>query len=384
MLVLILSCFVSCESGVVLGIPRKEVLENLKNQSIDFILNADLGKMAEIKKLHPSAPFYVGLLVKAAGDTVRAALLFEEALKSSSEQIRLASAVQLLPFMTQKDRDSSLLNRIERRGNAKDVKNDSAIQTLRNAALYGLHRYREMQNPLHNETFSSWNQGFSLLAALKTNEVLEENQKQEFRDYFLKGMMSEAQIWVFRELQEFAPLWTSSAEINAIEGRIAVSKSDFNEGIARFKTVLEENQGLFFVYIDLLHDLGRAFQFTKYQQEGIELFSEWEMWLRTGTEIGPSILTIDIPENHYRLLYFIGRIEQQRQNHIASIASFAEALKLTSDKNQQDACIWYILNAVLLENPAEIQSFLLEYSSQWNDDAYFSDIMDRRSFGRLW
>jgi soluble lytic murein transglycosylase len=363
----------------VLGIPHNEVLEKLKSQNIDFILEADLEKMDELKKLHPSAPFYIGLLVKEAGDMLRAEILFEFALESSSEQVRQASAAQLLPFLIEKNSDSVLLTRIEKFSKSDNVKNDSAIQTLRNAALYVLGRYRDIHLSSSNDTFSSWNKGFSLLANLHTNQNLEENEKQNIRDYFLRGTIDEARIWAFQEFLLIAPAWISSAEIAAIKGRIAVFRSSFNEGIALLKTVIEENQALFFMYIDLLHDLGRAYQFTKYHQDGIELFSEWENWLRTGSKIGTSILTINIPENHYRLLYFLGRMKQQQQNYSESIEYFAEAVKLAPTPEQQDACIWYILNAVLLEKPAEILSFLQKYSSKWNDDAYFSDILDRVS-----
>jgi soluble lytic murein transglycosylase len=379
-LFLTLSNFVSCESSVVLGIPRDEVLQNLKSQNIDFILKADLEKMDELTKLHHSAPFYVGLLVKAAGgDSVRAEVLFEAALKSSSEQVRKASAAQLLPFLLQKDEDSSLLKRIEKLAKNDDFENDSAIRTLKNAARYLLGHYNDMKAASDTDDFLSWNRGFMLLANLHANEHLDEQEKHEIRDYFLVGMIDEARMWAFQELQSLAPSWMSSAEMTAIEGRIAVSRSSFNEGIALLKAVIEENQALFFVYIDLLHDLGRAYQFTQYQQEGIERFREWEAWLQTGAEMGTSILTINHTEIRYRLLYFIGRIEQQRQNYAESIHFFAEAVKLTADSAQQDACIWYILNAVLLENPAEVISYLKEYEPKWNDDAYFADIMDRLS-----
>jgi soluble lytic murein transglycosylase len=384
LLLVVLNSFVSCESGVVLGIPNNEVLEKLKNQNIDFILEADLEKMDELAKLHPSAPFYIGLLLKNAGDFLRAEALFEAALKSPSEQIRKASAEQLLPFLTQKNKNDSLLNRIEKLSKEDDFKNDFAIQTLKNAALYISEKYDEIQllpetSDFSQDNLSTWNEGFLILANLHMNENLSEEEKQNLRNYFLAGIIDDAKIFAFDELQAIPSSLLTSSEINAIKGRIAVSKSDFNEGISKFTSVIEENQALFFVYIDLLHDLGRSYQFTNYQQEGIDRFSQWETWMQTGSEMGTSILTIDIPENRYRLLYFLGRIERSRENFAASIQAFTEAAALTSDKNQQDACIWYLLDAVLLENPDEILEYLQEYSPKWNDDTYFADILDRVS-----
>ncbi len=373
-----LHVFISCNSNVILGIPRDEVLEKLKSQNIDFILEADPDEILNLNKLHPSAPFYIGLLVKAADDPVRAAVLFEKALESPSEQVRKASAEQLLPFLVKKTDNTSLPSRIQKLSKENDLKTDASMQTLNNAALYMLGRYREI-NPPDAEDFLSWNLGFYLMAQLHIEKNPGEAQKQEIRNYFLAGPMDEARIWAFEELQKISPLCMTAAEMTAIEGRIAVYRSSFNEGIERFKTVIEEDQALFFVYIDLLHDLGRAYQFTKYQQEGIERFSEWETWLRAGAEIGTSILNIDVSEARYRLLYFIGRSESQGEHYDAAIQAFAEALKFTSDADQQDACIWYILNAVLLEHPSEVKSYLHTYVPQWNDDEYFSDIMDRVS-----
>ncbi|MDR2900013.1 MAG: hypothetical protein LBV20_00635, partial [Treponema sp.] len=184
LLFVILNLFVSCKSGIVLGLTKQEVLDNLKTQNIDFILEADLDKMDELKKLHPSAPFYIGLLVKEAGDLQRAKILFEEALESPSAQVRRASTEQLLSFVTEKNDLVSLLN----------------------------------NEHFSLDDFSSWNAGFSLLASLHTDENLDEAKKQSIRDYFLSGTIDNARVWAFTELQEMksqiSPSWISSAEIN--------------------------------------------------------------------------------------------------------------------------------------------------------------------------
>ncbi len=379
LLLITLNSLASCDSGTVMGIPQKKALENLKNRDIDFILKAGLPEMAELKKLHPSAPFYAGLLVKDAGDSLRAEVLFEQALEGSSKLVRGASARELLPLLTKKDSDSALAARILKLSQSDALKSDSAVEVLRNTALYVLGRYSEIHMPPGTDDFSAWNRGFSLMAGLHINKEPGEAQKQDIREYFFNGVIDEARIWTFQEIQKIPPPWMTAAETTAIEGRIAVSKSAFNEGITLFKTVLEQDQSLFFLYIDLLHDLGRAYQFTKYQEEGIKLFSDWEAWLRTGTGFGTSIFTIRIPETRYRLLYFIGRIERQRQNYKEAAAFFTDALKLAPSADQEDACMWYILNVTLQENPADIKPLLREYTARWNDDVYFTDIMDRVS-----
>ncbi|MDR2783024.1 MAG: hypothetical protein LBB48_04165, partial [Treponema sp.] len=96
-------CFHSCKSEAELAfdIPIQEAEKRLKQGDITFILEAEPEKMREIASIHPSAPFYAGLLMRReeAAPKLRTINLFTAALSSPSKQIQEAASRELLAFM---------------------------------------------------------------------------------------------------------------------------------------------------------------------------------------------------------------------------------------------------------------------------------------------
>jgi soluble lytic murein transglycosylase len=150
--------------------------------------------------------------------------------------------------------------------------------------------------------------------------------------------------------------------------------------LAFFRPGLEENRSLFFRYPELLNDLGRCFQYAPTGNEGIDLFLKWEEDLAgTGGENPePAPAAPDRREAvRFRLLFFSGRISRQRGDLNRGAEFFSRALPFAPDALQEDACIWYILDAVLQTSPGKAAALVLAYLPRWHDGAYFSDILDR-------
>ena len=156
----------------------------------------------------------------------------------------------------------------------------------------------------------------------------------------------------------------TAGENAAINGRIAASRSRYNEALLFFRITINDSPELFFQYPDLLADLGRTFQYTSGGSEGINLFLEWEKIAE---------------ENNirYLLLFYSGRIARQRGENSAEF--FAEALPLApqTPAEQADSCIWYILDSAFADGSAAVIAQLETYIPQWRDDTYFSDILDK-------
>jgi soluble lytic murein transglycosylase len=170
----------------------------------------------------------------------------------------------------------------------------------------------------------------------------------------------------------------SNAENAAIAGRIAVSHSRYREALIFFRMVMADTPDLFFQYPELLGDLGRSFQYAATApplaagREGIDLFLQWEK---------------DFDENlsaliRFRLLFFAARIARQN-GFPESIELFERALKLAmaldpeARGEQTDACVWYILNTSLAKDIGRTIKYLETYISYWQDDGYYSDVMDK-------
>jgi soluble lytic murein transglycosylase len=329
--------------------------------------------MGELTGLDPSAPFYAGLLHKAANDgPERRAALFEAALESPLGPVREAAAEELLGLLLEGE-DSSFaegfLARIKRKKSSPITM--PHILTLRAGALYRLGRFKEVL-PLYPQPSggSSWDRAFFLAASLR----LGGGGAEDLSGFFLSGSPGPAQRWALGELRHAGGDFLSAGERAAIEGRLALARSSFNEGLDYFRAVLEEDEGLFFRYPDLLGDLGRAFQFTAAGDEGTELFLAWDRRIQGGT-----IPVADTRRIRYLLLYFAGRMQRQagRNDHAAEL--FTRALAFAPDALQKDACIWYILSLGLADKPQDTVSLLRTYAPLWSSPPYFADILDRLS-----
>ncbi|MDR1655652.1 MAG: lytic transglycosylase domain-containing protein, partial [Treponema sp.] len=103
-------------------------------------------------------------------------------------------------------------------------------------------------------------------------------------------------------------------------------------------------------------------------EEGIELFLNWNEGLKDNA--ARNIL-------RYRLLYFTGRIARQRRLFDRAYAYFEEAFYAAPEAEQQDACIWYILDTALSISTEAGAAAVERWIGRWNDKNYFVDILDR-------
>jgi soluble lytic murein transglycosylase len=383
----------SCGGGSVLDLPTREATRRLKSGNIGFILDSEPERMKELARIHPSAPFYAGLLVRSrqpesrqpesrqwtgqernltpsgfGGSTpeILAAALFEAALDSPAPRVREEAAKELiLPILEGK----MPARRILSRGPGKAAVLPASLQ---GAALYALGSLDELgELYADREIQSSWDRALAVLARAEKEGAL---------DFLLTGPIDGAYQWAFGEIPARYPALFTEAETAAITGRFAVARSAFTEGLSQFRLVLEENPGLFFEYPDLITDLGRTFQFTPARAEGMDLFLAWEASLTDGTapEHGSrpekaGVSPGPAPELiRYRLLFFAARIARQRERYDEAAELFERALPFAPDSLQEDACIWYILNMTLRDKP----EILPGYFRRWHDDAYFADILD--------
>ncbi|MDR2634042.1 MAG: lytic transglycosylase domain-containing protein [Treponema sp.] len=416
----------SCKSDQVLALSKEEAAQKLKKGDIGFILEADPLRLPELRNVHPSAPFYGGLLVQAAGRSLsgedretrqermyqNAQALFELALNSPSAQVRSAAAQELIvPLLEGNNEGKRLARRItvhipqdhsfpqqdqtreKTPGLSKSLGPRGTEFSLYGAALYILGRFDESLRLLEaQELRSSWDEALLFLSrwALQDTQV-----KGEVLDWLLTSTPDRASTWAFREIQNRDPRFFTQGQAAAIRGRLAVSRSSYGEGNRFFRLVLQDDPALFFQYPELTSDLGRSFQYTGSQEEGISLFLEWDSLLAADIqeseeaakpeELAPANgwieerenrEKIDVPNIRYRLRYFAGRMERQRGRYAQAVEQFKAALAFVPDAVQEDACIWYILNTAMMSDPDQALSLVDTYLPRWHEDPYFADVLD--------
>jgi len=176
----------------------------------------------------------------------------------------------------------------------------------------------------------------------------------------------------WRSEENAAGISLTPAEAALVNGRDAVSRSRYSEALLFFRIALRDSPDLFFRYPDLVTDLGRAYQYTPTGREGVDYFLQWEKAFDDKTE---ETLV------RFRLLFFAARIARQHAVMPAekNIELFEQALPfaLEISPEQSDACIWYILDSSLSLGTAATIQYLEKYVSQWHDDSYFSDVLDK-------
>jgi soluble lytic murein transglycosylase len=69
-------------------------------------------------------------------------------------------------------------------------------------------------------------------------------------------------------------------------------------------------------------------------------------------------------------------MERRRGNYAKGIAYFQSALSFAPDPIQEDACIWYILDATWRNKRQDLLPSVYTYINRWHDPSYFADILD--------
>jgi soluble lytic murein transglycosylase len=369
-----------------------EAARKLKAGDIGFILDSPADRMGELARIHPSAPYYAGLLVRdrgAEGSGERAAALFEAALDGTG-RARREAAGELLRFVLAREEPEArrFLARLESRG--RGTLAEPALRTLRAACLYRLGRFADAEALYGDRTpdLGPWDRGLLLLTA-SLGDSHGEGLSGELADFFLAreadaygegveaahaAVLEEARRWVLGEAGERLAELAGSAAAAAAAGRLDLRRLSYGEGLSRFREVLAEDETLFFRHLPLLGDLGRAFVYAGAQAEGLELFLGWNKRIKEGGLDGRGL---DVPGIRYNILYYIARIQRSLNRYAEASDYFAQALDFAPDPVQADACIWYILSISLQEQPGETASLISRYGPRWNRERYFADILDR-------
>jgi soluble lytic murein transglycosylase len=303
-------------------------------------------------RLHPEAAFYAGLLAESSNND-RAVELFEIALSSKSPLVREAAAQKLIrPALERVELANRLLLSTRRTNLAH------AELTLRCAVFYTLGSFADALQLSTYTKHSSWDTVIELLA-------LQSQTAEPVADFFLNETVDEAFLWGWEAAgHSFTPV-----EITAVNGRIASARRSYQEALNLFKAVLEQDAQFFFSHPQALFDLGRSFQYVSPSQ-GLKLFLEWDTLLENSDEQQQYLV-----DTRYYLQYFAGRMERYREHYPQAVKHFAQALRLTSDPEQEDLCMWYLLDSARISSPEQAVEQFTQYAPLWHDPDYYSDIV---------
>jgi soluble lytic murein transglycosylase len=293
---------------------------------------------------HVQSGFYRGLLIRAEQQDVNVVRYFENALSSSNVYVRQAAAEELANLMFE----------------GTELSAKTAARVRREVSGYWAAAFDAVDNASDKKKVLSFLLGFE--------------QGSAYSD--------EVRLFILRECEKQG-IFFSENEIAAIEGHFAVSRSRYIEALDFFRAFQEDEKWpahipeLFIEYPNLINDLGRAFQYTVSDNEGIELFLTWDR--------NPDGNADDL---RYRLLFYAARIARRRGNEGRALSLFEQARHLAPDAEQLDACIWYILDLSVNEASGVFIERLEQFIPYWHNDSYFEDVLEkflqRLTMGKEW
>jgi soluble lytic murein transglycosylase len=280
--------------------------------------------------------FYLGLLNDSQDERLK---LFESALSSSNVYIRRAAADELAIMMVQ-----------------------------------GAELSAETTEKIQRESHLWWADAFAITAQ-NGNETPDREKALSFllRIEHNNASFDLARLYVLSECERQGLIFTES-EMAAIEAHHAVMRLRYNDALDSFRYF--QNNGswpdtipqLFLEYPNLINDLGRTFQLTATGGEGLNLFLKWETSLQ-GTS----------PDLQFRLVFFAARIARRMGAGQAAnaISLFERAFTLAPDYEQQDNCIWHILDASVSGPTSVFFQRLERYVPSWHNGSFFNNLMER-------
>mgnify|MGYP005843954983 CR=1 FL=1 len=369
----------NCKAEAVLDQPKTELLKLLEKGDFSLIRSADPSRMSELNKLGPNASFYIGLKLLQLGEREHAIAALIAVPENNSlyvQKTRLTTLIRLLIEAKQVDKASSILEKADKSTHLRD---QDWYRTLLSEVLFSKGQYKallDIQKGVEFSQLSLEEQGLGLFSQLalepKNQDIL-----NRISAFFLTGRTTELSRTVFETLQKAPDIFLPQTTGDGIRGRLYMLDRAYGDALYYFKQALIRNRYLFEAYPDLLADLGKAYQYSGAADEGINIFTDWEATILSGQNTQALVTGNDKNEIRYILLFYAGRMARQTNLRSDALNYFYRALPLAPDPQQRDACIWYLLDTTLEEDPQNFARTLQALIPIWSMPSYFDDLLDK-------
>jgi len=285
--------------------------------------------------------FYLALMNDSTDEK---AALFEKALSSPNEYVRRYAAEELAVLYAQ-----------------------------------GFNISRKTAELIKKEAYGFWADVFDITSGEERDIIKERSLSFLLNNDLNTASFAEARKYLLNECSK-KKVSFSHNETAAAAGYYAVSRLQYNEALSLFRFFQDDGvwperlPELFMEYPGLINALGRTFVYTQTKDEGIVLFQKWAENLPNEMPDAPDAL-MDL---RYRLNFYAARVSRRMGGQSAKAVSFFEqAITDAPDLNQQDACIWYILDSVITGPSSGFIEKLEQHVSKWHRVSYYNDIMER-------
>ena len=372
---LVFFCLFSCKAEETLGITRAEVAKRLRAGDISFVVQADPKKLPELASYDPKAPFFVALRAESLNvDPSLRAALFALSWANTEGFVRVETGRRLIEteISLSRSRDGTPIDTAKLIATARrflrDYPNDPDGRGLLAAALLPAGEYAAVRAlfPEGHPAETEKERAAELLAAASAGTIDAITLVERF---FLDAPIGDEYERTYAELMKLRPqallAEPGMREIErAARARLAVSKRSFKEAESLFSSLLADNPSFVLSHPELLGDSGRAFQYGESPKENAARFES---------------LAKNIADDgvRFRLFFYAGRMLRQIGDREKANLLFSEALPLSPDSVQRDACFWYILDGAMALSPISALTPLKRYAPIWKTPDFFSDLLDR-------
>lgn len=358
-----------------LGLEKAEALRRIGAGDIGFVLSAKASRYRDLAEIDPALPLILDYRAEAVGASapVRSALLARtwEASRGPAKQEAGRRLVSLWVAGAASSSGNADKEAAERafeaaRDYADDFPDDPASRAQLAESLYALGAYdRALALFTANKPPAGDREESILVRAAVAAKRPDAGDAVE--RFFLSGSLGPYHAAAFDDIRRIDPKFflSTARERNTaalIRGRNANLDRAYKDALYLFKTVLAADKGQFERNLEILGELGRAYQFGGAAKEGAEAFEKWAA-------------SVDDGDLKFRLLLYAGRMRRQLEDFPGANRLFAQALPYAPDGTQRDACLWYILDGAASVAPSTAIPLLKKYAPSWKSPASYSDFL---------
>lgn len=359
-----------------MGLSRSEALKRIAAGDIGFILSANPSRYAELANIDPVVPLIVDYRAEAAGveAAVRSSLL-SQAWNAAQGAAKREAGRRLISLLINESRRSPGGLSPEYARRVTDAARNYAVAFPEDPDSRA-----QLAEGLYTQ--GSYDQVIALFSAKQPPVSDREKgvlvcayvaaKREEAGDaverFFLSGPLGSYHAAAFDEILRIDPKFFSATTRQRntaalIRARNANLDRSYKDALYLFKVALAEDEGQFLRNLELLSELGKAYQFGGAAREGASLFEKWANRVNSDAA-------------RFRLLLYAGRMRRQLDEFPEANLLFAKALPYAPDRVQRDACLWYILDGAASVDPASAISLLRKYAPSWEVPGSFTDFLD--------
>lgn len=361
---------VGCGAGSAWGMPVEEIRQRLAAADYAFLAAVVLSEHepAEALAVGPEAPFYLAFAFDAVERPDAALAMLDLAAERSPEPWRAEAAVELAGRLIARG-DYGRAEAAARRAGLNAAKGSDLAARARRALVEALYWQKKDREVLQALPGLEADAETGLFRAVSSWRLGADGATTLFVDLFVREKASAVHGRAYQFLSS-EPAWLArftQAERDLMEAKSSLVQGEWSAGIAKMEPVLAALEPARIAESALVFDLGNAYVAGGKTARGGEFLERLSRRLSGQARID--------------CLETAGRLYRRANDTARALAALAGVAEATRSTEQEDRARYYLLDALLDLDPADLPARIVSESRHWNVPSTFADLFSPRIAG---